>query len=292
LPTADAKRQSTGRPGEVMLKSDAATAVVVPSEGGRVASIIDRRSGRELLYQQQPRLERSPEYLDSLAGGWDQMFPSDDPDFGYPTHGVLWSTPFEVRSSSATEVVLEAALESPAVMVVYRYELSQATPALRMSVHITANAPVGPFLWNSHPMLAIDEGWRIEAAAVRASVDPVLPGRFVGRDHVGLQALEVPKRGLGLTEVLYVDDVTEARVRSSEMRVGTSVSWAGSFFRHLWVCSVSADDGIDHAVVLEASTANAFQLPRAVDQGTAASMAEGERASWSVTVESLDQPDR
>src|SRR5215210_8076129 len=97
----------------VVLTDQRARAEILPEQGARVASLKDLRSGRR-------------SYLPTLAGGWDQMFPNDDPWDGMPVHGTLWSSAFTVAAASPLAATFRCRLDAPAVDVEQRYELVSA----------------------------------------------------------------------------------------------------------------------------------------------------------------------
>jgi hypothetical protein len=108
---------------EPRLELSSADTVVrlVPGEGGRVESIVDRRSGRNLLAIYGPGGLRSDWYVHP-PGGWDDMFPNDSPWNGHAAHGRVWSTPFAVAVHEARRAVLTAELDSPQVAILAQYE--------------------------------------------------------------------------------------------------------------------------------------------------------------------------
>lgn len=158
---------------EPRLELSSADTVVrlVPGEGGRVESIVDRRSGRNLLAIYGPGGLRSDWYL-RPPGGWDDMFPNDSPWSGHPAHGRVWSTPFAVAVREARRAVLVAELDSPPVAIRREYTLLDA-PArgLRVGTEVVAQGTTGAFLWSSHPMLAVEPGWVVSVGASSTTVE-------------------------------------------------------------------------------------------------------------------------
>src|SRR4051794_18384465 len=107
----------------VVLENGVVRAEISPEEGGRVRSLRDLAQDRDLLFVRERAVWNPGNYLATLAGGWDQMFPNDDPWDGLPTHGVVWSTPFDVVQTSRDEVILRCKLARPSVSVTHRYRL-------------------------------------------------------------------------------------------------------------------------------------------------------------------------
>jgi hypothetical protein len=264
----------------------------MPEQGARVRSIKDLRSGRELLYRRADDRWDRQSYLPTLAGGWDQMFPNDDPWAGMPAHGTLWSSAFTVASASSSAATLDCSLEAPKVDVEQRYELVDAPrTGLRLTTTVRARAEVGPFLWATHPMLSVATGWRIAIADTALEADEVDPGRATPGPLSGAAreaVLVLPARAQGWQEVIYGNATGEASVASPDGRHGTQICWDKRFFRHLWVVTLSGFESVDLALVLEPCTARRYRLDEVVASGLAETLHAGEtRTFWSEVV-SLD----
>lgn len=267
---------------------------LVPAEGGRVEAVVDRRTGRNLLAVYGDGGEREDWYAGS-PGGWDEMFPNDDAWNGHPAHGRVWSQAFRVVKHEAGVAVLEAELSSPAVTIRRTYRvLDDPEPGLRIDTDLTAHAPSGPFLWSSHPMLAVEPGWRVSIDPSAFEVDQAMRGRFGPGEkdcRTDTADLGVPDRDLGWGEVLYLSGLDRAAVCSPSGAVGTRVSWDPTFFSQLWIVTVSGFDGFDLGFLFEPSTSRPFRLAEAVDRGTARSLEAGERIQFWSQVQSLDRPE-
>lgn len=285
------------------LSSADTVARLVPGEGGRVASIVDRRSGRNLLAVYGPGGLR-PDWYVRPPGGWDDMFPNDSPWSDYPAHGRIWSTPFAVAEHEARHAVLTSELGSPSVAIRREYTLLDA-PArgLKVATEITAHRATGPFLWSSHPMLAVEPGWVVEVGpsastaegtsaeeAVAVEVDAQMRGRFSAQagGRVPLDGLSVPEPGLGWGEVLYVGGAESATVRSADGRAGTRVTWDRAFFCDLWIVTVTGFEGFDLGFLFEPSTSRPFRLDEAIERGQSRTLGQGAQLSFWSTVESID----
>src|SRR5215831_4564493 len=85
----------------VRLESQFLRAEVAPSVGGRIVSLVEKRSGQELLWRNSKlKLQPSPcgaEYDPNFFGGIDELLPNDLPEtinqIDCPDHGELWTTP-------------------------------------------------------------------------------------------------------------------------------------------------------------------------------------------------------
>jgi galactose mutarotase-like enzyme len=259
-----------------------------------VQHLVDAASGRELFWQG-PTAEAWPrdEYMAGVAGGWDNVFPNDHPWGDYPDHGRVWSSPFEVVSSAATEATLRTELASPGVEIVQRYSLlGDGRRGLRQETTLSARSATGPFLWSSHPMLAVEPGWRIELPPTEIRTDPEYSGRLprgaVLPPEQQEEALAVEPHESSF-ELRFAQGVREAAVASPDGARRTRLAWDGSFLEHLWIVTISGFPPVDLALQLETSSSHTFDLGGAIESGTAASLEAGEERTFWVEIESLDR---
>jgi galactose mutarotase-like enzyme len=278
---------------ELSLEGPGCRARIVPGEGARVQSLIDRKSDRELLYQRHPGHVPRDEFLICSTGGWDLLFPNDSLWRGFPDHGVVWNAEFAVAARESERVELHAALTEPGVEIAQRISLLPAPRrGLRVATTICARAATGPFLFAHHPALAVGEGWRIEHASQRLSADEEAPGRFPPGtlSHRRRRAAAVlPAPNLGLAEVLYADGLNAAVVRSPDGRYATRVAWNTEALPHLWIVLISGVLGIDLTLLFEPCTSRPYLLDHAIAAGTARSLAVGESFEAWCEVESTDE---
>ena len=276
----------------IVLENARMRAEIAPDQGGRVRSLHDRRSGRELLYRRADGGWDPDNYLPTLAGGWDQMFPNDDIWLDWPVHGALWSAGFSVVESSSVAAVLRCSLPTPQVEVEHRYELLAAPrTGVRLTTTVHARAPAGPFLWATHPMLSVAPGWRISVGDAMLEADRLDPGR-VRPGPVNAAAREavltLPAPRQGWQEVIYAAASGEASVESPDACSRTRVRWDAGFFRHLWIVTLSGFESVDLALVLEPCTTKPYRLDEAIDGGQAVTLDAGEQRTFWSEVESLD----
>lgn len=146
----------------------------LPGAGGKLTSLRDS-SGREWLWRS-PRLPlKAPTYGASYvrehdSGGFDECFPSvaegpfpAEPWRGVaiPDHGELWGLAWDCER---TEHGLTMGVDG--VRFPYRFErslmLCADAPEVRLRYRVLNRAPFPfPFIWSSHPLLAIRPGMRL-----------------------------------------------------------------------------------------------------------------------------------
>jgi galactose mutarotase-like enzyme len=272
-----------------------ARAEIAPERGARVQHLVDAETGRELLWQSAAAEEwPRADFMSSVSGGWDNIFPNDHPWNGYPDHGLVWSSGFEVLSSSDSEVTLRASLSAPDVEITQRYVLLPGPRrGLRQTTTLAARSDTGPFFWASHPMLAVAPGWKIELPATEIRTDPEYSGRLPKGT-----TLQPGKQDEALTvephescfELRFASGIDEATVRSPDGSFATRLGWDSTFLEHVWIVTISNFPPVDLALQLETSSSHTFALGDAIEAGTAVSLAGGSERSFWVEIESLDQP--
>jgi hypothetical protein len=274
----------------VVVESADVRAEILPAQGGRVGSLYDRTEQRELLYRRQGAEWDATDYLATLAGGWDQMFPNDDPWEGLQTHGTLWSAELEVARASEQETLLRCALQRPRATVSHRYSLlPPPRRGLLLETVVDMHETLPVCLWATHPMLAVAPGWRVDTGTTTAEADRLDPGRAapgVVRGEALERVLTMPEPSQGWQEILYTGAAGVASVTGPD-GVGTVVRWDSSFFRWLWIVTLSGFESVDLALVLEPCTSRPYRLDEAADAGTAQELASGRTYRFWSSVESI-----
>ena len=157
----------------ITLSSRSLSATVIPSPGGKIASLVDLASGYEHMVQRSgPAYRDQPYdgvYTDGECSGFDDMFPTIDechyelpPWKGarLPDHGEVWSLPWEHQVEGDTLVMRVRGVRLP-----YLLEKRLSIPSentLRIDYVLTNDTPSDMhFLWAAHVMANIEEGSRI-----------------------------------------------------------------------------------------------------------------------------------
>ena len=157
----------------IILSSGAIAATVIPSPGGKLASLVELSSGYEHMVQRAgPAYRDQPYdgvYTDGECSGFDDMFPTIDechyesfPWKGVllPDHGEVWSLPWEHEVDGGTLVLRVRGVRLP-----YLLEKRVSIPAertLRIDYTLSNETPFDmDFLWAAHVMAHLEEGSRI-----------------------------------------------------------------------------------------------------------------------------------
>ena len=165
----------------VVLESGALRVVVLPSQGGHIASL-RTASGRELLWQapwETYRLARpGSSFSDGENAGMDDMFPnaaacrlSEGELAGreLPDHGELWTLPCSIERREDNLLVLSAQGQC----LPYRIEktISLTENSLRIQYYLENTGDVAfPFLWAAHPLFQAEHFERIEIPGYQGEV--------------------------------------------------------------------------------------------------------------------------
>jgi hypothetical protein len=165
----------------VRLESAQLQVDVAPGVGGRVISIIDKKSGYDFLWRNNslPLELKSggSEYDPNFYGGIDELLPNDLPEqvngVDCPDHGELWTMSL-MPQVSADSLTLRG--ELPRFGLVYErvMRLRPDSPWLDFKYRISnTTKQTRQFLWKLHAAVAVREGDLIECPARRAQiVDP------------------------------------------------------------------------------------------------------------------------
>jgi galactose mutarotase-like enzyme len=154
-----------------VLENDALRITVLPSLGGKIASIQLLPEGEELL--QRPLRPYAPRfrYMNFDAGdasGWDECLPSvaacevqtASGAAKVPDHGDFWQVAWTVESQSSSAITLSAEGFSLPLRFSRTLQLDGSSLQASYRVRNLSAEPV-EYLWSAHPSFAIEQGDRI-----------------------------------------------------------------------------------------------------------------------------------
>ena len=157
---------------------------VLPDLGGKIWSILDKRTGQEWLWQN-PLATLLPvpfgsSYDDHWAGGWDDLFPNDAAcqfdGLDLPDHGEWWCQPWktEILERSKDKTVLHLCMNGKASPTLSEkwVRLDENASSLKIRYRIqNLSHDKFRFLLKLHPAMAIQPWHRIELPG--GDVEPV-----------------------------------------------------------------------------------------------------------------------
>ena len=156
------------------LRDDGLEVVLLPDHGGKILSLVDRRTGRDWLWRNpylplKPPVPGASYVLQHDTGGFDECFPAVSEgaypiapwqDQRIPDHGELWSVPW---SADVSEAGITMVAETERFPVRFERKASLRDGTLRLEYR--ASNPTDhdfPFIWSAHPLLALEEGMCLE----------------------------------------------------------------------------------------------------------------------------------
>jgi galactose mutarotase-like enzyme len=222
------------------LVDDTVHLTVIPAWGGKIVEMVDRRRGREWLFEN-PAFSyercgaRLPAYGADYVGrfdvgGFDECFPTvgaclypTAPWWGteLPDHGEVWSLPWETEEDGDVLRLTTHGVRLP-------YWLEKAIRltgdgGIRFDYRASNPTPFPmPFLWSSHPLFAIRPGMRLElpATSMRVFSAPSFPAHHGDRipwprfDELDLG--RVPRPDAGVAVKLFSPPLAEGWAELSD----------------------------------------------------------------------------
>lgn len=323
-PTTSTEWSLAGHPA-VVLENRWLRAVVLPGLGARVVSLVDKRADLELLWRNgRVPLRAVPTgavYDDHFTGGWDELFPNDEPEElageQMPDHGELWTLPWSASTRTPAggggEAVLELAVSTPvsACRVERRLVLGHG-PVLRSEYRVTNEGRRAlPFLWKSHVAVALHPDTTVDMAAREVLVDAFgrprvrPPGgafawpvaRVDGRDH---DFRRRPGTGRdGVAELLIATGLDRGACAVDHPAAGSGLrlGWDAADLPSCWLFASHGGGWRGHDVlVLEPCTGHPLSVADGVAAGTHQVLEAGATRTWALTAavgrpEPLRDPD-
>jgi hypothetical protein len=252
--------------GRTLTLEDARVRVaVLPDHGCDIASIVDRASGTELLFQAPwgrrdrrylpARADSQTAWLDAYAGGWQVLCPNagfecDGPGVRWGYHGEACLLAWDVLEAGADAAVLEVALATAPLRIRRRITLAGGT--LRVEERLQ-NEGIDDIeiAWVQHPAFGapLVDGGRIETSAARVRADGEIPGDLLpagGRwdwpDAEDRAGARVDLRVLPSAEepralFAYLEDFAAYESAIVNERIGLAVRmrWSGDAWPYAWL---------------------------------------------------------
>jgi len=298
---------------QVVLENNLLRVLVLPSLGGKIASI-QLLPGREELLQQplQPYALRTP-FMSFDAGdasGWDECLPSiaacemqtASGTSSIPDHGDFWQIAWQVISQSEGEVTLSADGFSLPLRFHKTVRLEGNRLSVAYSVRNLGNEPL-EYVWSAHPLFAVEQGDRI---VLPPSVKEVVV-EGTARNRLGEKGTRHPwpKTTLaneGLCDLTLVgnaaDEIGDKLFAAAPSEGWCAIERKGLKSRielhfdpnqtphlGLWICYGGWPENQEkrqYCVALEPCTAEGDSLATAASKGNACRLAPGTENHWSL----------
>ncbi|GAB3918393.1 hypothetical protein GCM10011575_34560 [Microlunatus endophyticus] len=308
-PTIDTRESLAGIP-SVIMENQVLRAVLLPSLGGKLISLVDKRTDSDLLWRNSRIPLQEPEfgsdYDDQFVGGWDEIFPNDIPEVlagnALPDHGELWSVPWAYAAGAGTGAVsTELRIVGPVTGVEAVKTLTLGTDA-RLVVGYRLHNPTPrplPFLWKAHVALALDPDTMIDLPSGPILIEDFGSPRArpIGntfdwpgfdRDGVRHDFRRLPDSPSGpVSEFLLATSPADGAcgVRHPSRGTGLRLSWDLDALPSCWLfASYGGWRGLE-VLVLEPCTGYPVSVVEGVDQQTHKVLDPGATLTWTITAE-------
>lgn len=174
----------------VTLESRHLCLAVDPACGGKLRSLISKRSGKEFFYQDtRPRFDRSKGYSYHDISGYDDCFPTvaackgnapGGVPYDYADHGFLWQGAWQTRTHDGV-LTMNRDLSHLKCSFARRCSFEMDDTLLLEYRIVNHGGESIPYVYSAHPLLAADEQTRVvlPTGMVRAF-------NFVAADNVGM----------------------------------------------------------------------------------------------------------
>jgi hypothetical protein len=298
-PTIDARWSLLGQRTLVM-ENRVLKVIVLPELGGRVWSIVYKPLDRELLWQN-PRVppRRVPfgaSYDDVWCGGWEELFPNDLPATilgeKYPDHGEVWTIQWDAATEvggGAATVSLTCDTPISAFRIERRLTLRGDEAAIYTQHRLTNRGlDQFPFLWKMHPALRVSADCRIDFPPMTVELEPAFAASLAGAPECfpwpyaetpgGRTDLRiVPPESSKRAAFFYGTGYSEGwcAVTDTAARLTCGLIFPSSVFPSCWLFASFGGWRNHNVAILEPSTTYPFGLEKAIERGTAATLASG-----------------
>ena len=209
----------------IVMESDSFIATFLPQDGGKMASLRVRSSGKELLVVKKEEkykvLSYDGDYVSSECSGFDDMFPTVDPftpgegayeGVTYPDHGEVCRISYDVTPLE-NGVVLKA--KSGIFPIDYQKTICPAKDGgIDITYCISNHAEVPfSFLWAGHIMLQGEDGIRVFAPFdEKTPTEMMFATKGVSKSELPLDHLTGYRAGTGAAyKYYYLEPMQEGR---------------------------------------------------------------------------------
>jgi hypothetical protein len=238
----------------VRLSSDDIEVDVLPANGADVRSIVDRRTGADLLWTSPWGTDLRPQdaptsrdaWLTRTWGGWQVLLPNTGEEAtelgtAWGFHGEAGMRAWDVDGAGSSDLELSLDLETAPLTLQRAYRVAGPTLSVETTVSNRSSVPV-EFLWGEHPTYgeAFAVGATLEIDARTLQVELADGVAVKAGDRVAWPDLDLdrlPGRTPSRFLFGYLDGLAEGSYRVHNDRLGLAVrlSWPLDVFPCVWL---------------------------------------------------------
>ena len=251
------------------LKNDQIEVEFIPELGGRISSLINKKTGKEWVWKD-PKLPTKKvvdgkNYDDNWQGGWEELFPNDAVEkfsWGYGfDHGELWFKSWELLNLSKDNATLQIKnLESGAsVIKSFSIENNKFISQYEGDVKFKDY-----FLFKLHIAIPLTE--RLNIKLHQKNMVKVVQnfGNILNtKEH---EKFLNPERDSGLYDFAYIDITDDEIVLLDEEKGQLKLTYDTDFFKYFWIFQSQGGWMDRNVVVLEPCTNGQKLISEAADK--------------------------
>lgn len=275
--------------------------VVLPEAGGKVWQIVYKPLDVELLWNNPgvapARHDADAAYDDVWSGGWDELFPNDEPGSVngqiFPDHGELWTgnwhaEPFERLDSAGIHLRLTTPLSNFLVERTLQLRADSASFEIHYRFTNQGNQQF-PFLWKLHPAFAVSSSHRIDFPPMTVLREPDFPGTLSDAPAVfpwpyaemrekTADLRHIPDASSRALHFFYGVDLESGwcGITNRANGLGCALRFDPSVLSSCWLFASYGGWRDWNVAVLEPATGYPFQMRQMIDAGRARWLAPGE----------------
>jgi hypothetical protein len=281
--------------------------VVLPEAGAKIWQIAYKPLNADLLWNH-PTLppavhELHTLYDDVWSGGWDELFPNDEPGMLngnlLPDHGELWTGAWQAEPFQDGEwqgLHLRYTTPISNFLVEKTILLPPERAAFEIRYRFTnLGAESFPFLWKLHPAFAVSAHHRIDfpSMMVRRELEfpgtlgdapPVFPWPYAAVDGVSIDLRQVPNVSSRAVHFFYGTELAAGwcGITNRDNRLACALRFDPEILSSCWLFATHGGWRDLNVAVLEPATGFPYQMQAMIDSGQARRLAPDESLETSV----------
>jgi hypothetical protein len=292
---------------EVVLENESLRVVALPQAGAKIFQITYKPLGVDILWNnpgRPPSIQGiGASYDDNWCGGWDELFPNDEPaemaGQAYPDHGEFWTGRWDVeRFESNGSAGVRLSFSTPISRFYAQKEVllhrDRAVIEVRYRLSNQGSEPF-PFLFKLHPAFAVSTQHRIDLPPVKLVREPEFPGTLIGApaesswpkvatDAGTVDISQIPDVSSRALYFLYGTGFSEGwcGITDTSKRLAAGLRYDASVFPSCWLFASYGGWRDLNVAVLEPATGYPFTMQSMIREGRARTLAPGETLATTV----------